>query len=241
MSVAHDTKSSKTTLFTTFRDQCDRGDFTGIAEVHALLCGLKILATTTAVKDLETARRALGGHGYSAFAGIGRLYADYLPAATYVTFISHNFNTMIPSHIRYEGDNFVLDGQVARAAVKSYQSSLLTPAQPFGIYSSYIRLLNDKYPTPISDARTWQNPLAVIHLLEWRAALMLKSHVQTMDEPDANANQRLSKAVTDAYVAVQIGEMLDELGILPERERGVIGKLYHLVSCQLPWLIGVIQ
>lgn len=199
-----------TTLFTTFRGQCDCGDFSGIAEVHALLCGLKILATTTAVKDLETARRALGGHGYSAFTGIGRLYADYLPAAT------------------YEGDNYVLDGQVARAAVKSYRSSLLVPAQPFGIYSSYIRLLNDKYPTPISDARTWQSPLAVIHLLEWRAALMLKSHVQTMDEPDANANQRLSKAVTDAYVAVQIGEMFEGLGILPERERDVIGKLYHL-------------
>ena len=36
------------------------------------------------LNGLEGARRALGGHGYSMFAGIGRLYADYLPVATYV-------------------------------------------------------------------------------------------------------------------------------------------------------------
>lgn len=29
----------------------------------------------------------MGGHGYSAYAGLGRLYADYLPAATYVVFV----------------------------------------------------------------------------------------------------------------------------------------------------------
>lgn len=55
-----------------------------LAEMHAMLCGLKVLVTTETINGLESARRALGGHGYSAFAGIGRLYADYLPAATYV-------------------------------------------------------------------------------------------------------------------------------------------------------------
>lgn len=55
-----------------------------LAEIHAMLCGLKVLVTTETIDGLENARRALGGHGYSMFAGIGRLYADYLPAATYV-------------------------------------------------------------------------------------------------------------------------------------------------------------
>jgi acyl-CoA oxidase len=49
-----------------------------------MLCGLKVLVSTETINGLESARRALGGHGYSMFAGIGRLYADYLPAATYV-------------------------------------------------------------------------------------------------------------------------------------------------------------
>ena len=44
--------------------------------------GLKVLVSTTGIQDLETARRSMGGHGYSAFAGVGRMYADYLPAAT---------------------------------------------------------------------------------------------------------------------------------------------------------------
>lgn len=51
-----------------------------------MLCGLKVLVSTETINGLENARRALGGHGYSMFAGIGRLYADYLPAATYVKF-----------------------------------------------------------------------------------------------------------------------------------------------------------
>ena len=55
-----------------------------LAEIHAMLCGLKVLVSTQTINSLENARRALGGHGYSMFAGIGRLYADYLPAATYV-------------------------------------------------------------------------------------------------------------------------------------------------------------
>ena len=46
------------------------------------LSGLKVLVTTTTTEDIEVARRYMGGHGYSAFAGLGRLYADYVPSAT---------------------------------------------------------------------------------------------------------------------------------------------------------------
>jgi acyl-CoA oxidase len=55
-----------------------------LAEMHALMCGLKVLCSTHGASDIETARRSMGGHGYSAFAGLGRLYIDYLPAATCV-------------------------------------------------------------------------------------------------------------------------------------------------------------
>ena len=62
------------------------GDTSLLAELHATTSGLKILVTTASAKDIETARRALGGHGYSGYAGIGRIYADYLPSATYVAY-----------------------------------------------------------------------------------------------------------------------------------------------------------
>ena len=62
----------------------EQGDTSLLAEMHATTSGLKVLVTTACTQDIETARRAMGGHGYSAYAGLGRLYANYLPAATSV-------------------------------------------------------------------------------------------------------------------------------------------------------------
>jgi len=67
-----------------------------LADLHATSCGLKSLASSTAVDGLEVCRRATGGHGYSNFSGIGPWYSDYLPTAT------------------WEGDNYMLTQQVAR-------------------------------------------------------------------------------------------------------------------------------
>ncbi|RSH76520.1 fatty-acyl coenzyme A oxidase [Apiotrichum porosum] len=56
--------------------------------------------TTISVEGIETARRACGGHGYSHYSGIGHLYSEMLPSVT------------------YEGDNYMLTKQVARALIK---------------------------------------------------------------------------------------------------------------------------
>nr|POE85480.1 putative peroxisomal acyl-coenzyme a oxidase 1.2 [Quercus suber] len=77
-----------------------------LADLHATSCGLKSLASSTAVDGLELCRRACGGHGYSSFSGIGPWYADYLPTAT------------------WEGDNYMLTQQVARYMLKSARSVL---------------------------------------------------------------------------------------------------------------------
>ena len=60
----------------------EKGDTSLLADIHALSSSLKILATTDGVADVEVARRSLGGHGFSAFSGMGLLYADNLPTAT---------------------------------------------------------------------------------------------------------------------------------------------------------------
>ena len=52
-----------------------------LAEMYTTTSGLKVLVTTTAIQNLETARRSMSGHGFSEFAGVGRLYADYVPPA----------------------------------------------------------------------------------------------------------------------------------------------------------------
>ncbi|KAJ1324205.1 acyl-CoA oxidase [Microdochium nivale] len=72
-----------------------------LADLHAVSCALKSFSSTTAAEGLEVCRRACGGHGYSAFSGIGSWYADYLPTVT------------------WEGDNYMLTQQVARYLLKS--------------------------------------------------------------------------------------------------------------------------
>ena len=65
-------------------EKLGKGDASALPEMHAILSGLKTLATTATVADIETARRSMGGHGFSAFSGLGNLYANTLPSATYV-------------------------------------------------------------------------------------------------------------------------------------------------------------
>ncbi|KIM82062.1 hypothetical protein PILCRDRAFT_820972 [Piloderma croceum F 1598] len=202
-----------TKAFTVMSTQVASGDTTMLAEMHATTAGLKILVTTTGIQDVEVARRSMGGHGYSAFAGLGRIYAEYLPSAS------------------YEGDNYVLDGQVVRAALKSYKNllsakdpsaSLLSPS------SYYLRLLLGEPVKSLSltDA-SWKDPAVALLLLEWRAALVVQDLVRNQNKPDASANQRVSKAVSEAFVAAQVVKMIRELD-LPAKDRHVVVELYRL-------------
>ena len=74
----------QTKAFSELLTRLDTGDTSLLAEMHAATSGLKVLVTTTAIHDLETACRSMGGHGFSEFAGVGKLYAEYVPAATCV-------------------------------------------------------------------------------------------------------------------------------------------------------------
>jgi acyl-CoA oxidase len=68
-----------------------------------------------------------------------------------------------------------------------------------------------------------------ILLLEWRAALLVREHSRTVSEPDASVNQRVSKAVTEAFIAAQVGEIIDSLS-LPANSTSSVRELYLLVS-----------
>ncbi|KAJ7257516.1 peroxisomal oxidase [Mycena haematopus] len=192
------------------------GDTSQLAEMHVMTSGLKVLVSATGIQDLETARRSMGGHGYSAFAGVGRMYADYLPAAT------------------YEGENFVLDGQVLRAALKAFRGLFASPPASLSLSptSNYLRLLLDRELVPPElNATSWTQPATSILLLEWRAALLVHESAQTLGESDATATQRVSRAVTEAFVAARVGEMIEALGTAfgtGTREAEVVRKVYLL-------------
>ena len=139
---------------------------------------------------------------------------------------------------RYEGDNFVLDQQVVRAAFKAYRalknSIPRSSAEALSPSSYYLRLLIAPRPAPPSFHSTsdWTDPAALILALEWRAALVVQAHAQLNDgEGDANGPQRVSNAVSDAFVASQVGEMINNLATssLGSKERKVIEQVYILV------------
>jgi acyl-CoA oxidase len=123
---------------------------------------------------------------------------------------------------------------VVRAAGKLCNAVLSSTSavSKLSITSAYLRLLSSNSSPPPVTASTWHDVSTVVLLLEWRAALMAKNFTktQTKGDIDANVNQRLAKAVTEAFVAVQVGEMISNLIALPTEDARVIGRLYRLVS-----------
>ncbi|KAI1785435.1 peroxisomal oxidase [Ganoderma leucocontextum] len=203
-----------TTAFTDLLARLSTGDTSLLPSMHATTAGLKVLVSTTAIADLETARRSMGGHGFSAFAGVGRLYADYLPAAT------------------YEGDNFVLDGQVVRAALKAFGCFTATAGNgELGPSDAYLRWLAEDSANLKDGKREegWGDTRTAIEVLERRAACVVRERATHAADPDASMDQRVARAVTDAFVAVQVGEIVrgleDGVG---GKEAAVLRKLYTL-------------
>ena len=215
-------------------DSLAKGDTSMLAELHATTSGLKILASTALTEDLETARRCLGGHGFSEFAGIGRMYALGLPMATCVFFfLRPQARADGRSPCSYEGDNYVLDLQVVRAAVKAfkrYASAAKPDPSTLPPSSRYLRLL---YPSSRDNVASgdWADPRRSVNLLELRAVHMVRDYVKNEADPDASAAQRVSRAVTEAFVAAQVATFIQTLPThLPGKEAQIVKDLLTLVS-----------
>ncbi|KAJ7589575.1 peroxisomal oxidase [Mycena floridula] len=195
-----------TKSFELLQTRLTAGDTSLLADQHIILSGLKVFCSASSIADIETARRSMGGHGYSAFSGLGNSYADLVPSAT------------------YEGDNFVLDNQVLRGAVKAFRLAEAEQRSTLSESSRYLRLLQ-QVPPLLDQPKCWSNPETSILLLEWRAALLV---AQAAKDPDTCTAQRVSKAVTEAYVAARVGEMIQGSGGLPTKEIPVLAALLNL-------------
>ena len=60
-----------------------RGESKRLAEIHALSSGLKACSTWDCLSGIEECRKACGGHGYSAYAGIGHIWSNGVASQTY--------------------------------------------------------------------------------------------------------------------------------------------------------------
>lgn len=146
----------------------------------------------------------------------------------------------------YEGDNFVLDQQVVRAAVKSHNNMLESrDASTLSPSTTYLRLLLGNATGPsLPPDTSWQDPATAIHLLEWRAALLVREYAQNIDELDAFAGQRVAKAVTEAFVAARVGDTIKSLpNEIAGRQDDIrhLEKLYLLVRSFLLFRIDLLS
>jgi acyl-CoA oxidase len=60
-----------------------KGESKRLAEVHVLSSGLKACSTWDCLSGIEECRKACGGHGYSAYSGIGHIWANGVASQTY--------------------------------------------------------------------------------------------------------------------------------------------------------------
>jgi hypothetical protein len=115
-------------------------------------------------------------------------------------------------------------------SLKALFSSQTPSVSSLSPSSYYLRLLIQPgvQPPELNDF-SWRDPSIAALLLEWRAARMVYEHAQTSTEPDATVSQRVSKAVTEAFIASQVLEILKNLS-LPDESGKAVGTLYLLAS-----------
>ena len=120
---------------------------------------------------------------------------------------------------------------MARGSLKAYRNLFSSDPPSIGSLSpffSHLRHLVDPSPTFSNSQYEWRTPGISIYLLELRAALIVRNYVHDSGNSDTAANQRVANAVTEAFIAMLVGNMIQGL------ERGVDGqtveKLLLLVS-----------
>ncbi|KAF3668201.1 hypothetical protein T459_00658 [Capsicum annuum] len=141
-------------LYTDVTQRLQANDFSTLPEAHACTAGLKSLTTSATADGIEECRKLCGGHGYLCSSGLPELFAVYVPACT------------------YEGDNVVLQLQVARFLMKTV-SQLGTGTKPVGTtsYMGRIEYLM-QCRSDVKQAMDWMKPSAIVEAYEARAARM---------------------------------------------------------------------
>ncbi|KAI6653659.1 Peroxisomal acyl-coenzyme A oxidase 1 [Oopsacas minuta] len=96
-------------LYTKSQSHLAQDNIESLPELHATSSGVKSIATSMALKGIESCRLSCGGHGYSLSSGFPYIFYQAAPSVT------------------YEGDNTVLLLQTAHYLVKMRQRVLENP------------------------------------------------------------------------------------------------------------------
>ncbi|GAA6008466.1 hypothetical protein JCM11491_004489 [Sporobolomyces phaffii] len=223
-------------LYESMSSQLASGNTTLLAETHAVSSGLKTYVSSNVVEGIETVRRAMGGHGFLASAGVGRIYASELPSAT------------------YEGDNYILHLQVARAALKSLRGYSAAPKETqLSPSSAYLATLDPAPRLPVAGPESWTDLAFLAHVLDLRAALAVAHLARMMDRDGKRFGELswecvpVSQAVVEAFLARRMLAAVDDrdgllvAGAGPAEQqvfrKVIVFFLLHTVEQALPSLL----
>lgn len=146
------------TLYEDMAEQLERGDTALLADVHVASSSLKAYCTKQALDGLEECRQALGGHGFSAYAGFSTIFPEQAPTVT------------------YEGDNYVLMQQVGRAMLKTVNELRKDPNMKVTNTAAFLRALVQADAVPFrapSSPAEWLNPATYSAALGLRTARLV--------------------------------------------------------------------
>ncbi|CAM8988893.1 unnamed protein product [Rhodiola kirilowii] len=167
----------------------DAKDFSTLPEAHACTAGLKSLTTTFAADAIEECRKLCGGHGYLCSSGLPELFAVYVPTCT------------------YEGDNVVLQLQVARFLMKTV-SQLGSGKLPVGTVSYMSRMPHLlQCNSDVMTAEDWLKPTIVLESFEARAARMSANcakNLSKFSDPEEGFNELAIDLVEAAIAHCQL-------------------------------------
>lgn len=190
-----------------------------LADLHGTSCGLKSLCSTIAAEGLEVCRRAMGGHGYSTFSGVGSWYADYLPTAT------------------WEGDNYMLTQQVARYLLKSARS-VLKGNEPINDTTEILHQYLERQDMGAAFDILGKDE-DIVSAYAWRSAYLTFDALKQRDEQKKSWNSllvqfyNLSRAHSQYLVVKNFYETLQNPSIssdLDPETLGLMHKMFRLYS-----------
>jgi len=211
------------------QEELSRGELASLPDLHATSAGLKAFCTWYIHTALEQARQCMGGHGYSAYAGIPTIVSDFAVNCT------------------WEGDNTVMALQTAQYLIKSVTHMLEgKPLVGSVRYLSRAASILQQTSFPANSPADLENPEIIVGAFEraavkkvTRAARQVQREMKTFGK---NKSEAWNACLTDLVEAAEahcylyvITAFLRELNNVPQDDAhkpvaAVLNRLFQLFA-----------
>lgn len=159
-----------------------QGNLSSLPELHATSSGLKAVGTWYANDAIETCRQTLGGMGYSSYAGLASVRADWAVMCT------------------WEGDNTVLSLQCARFLVKQ-AVNIARGKTPSGVTRYIAEADASAKAAPALTEAQWRDPAFQLRSMHHRTARKIREVTRWIDEEAKRS--KVSYAVAAERLSVE--------------------------------------